>query len=63
MLRQVALIAYDYSGYGMSTGSANDSGRPKPCSARTYCDAEAVFNYYETKGKTAHVIVYGQSLG
>ena len=65
---KVAIIAYDYSGYGMAEvdkgATCFEKGRGKPFPARTYCDAEAIFDYYELpENKTKKVILYGQSLG
>lgn len=51
------LIAYDYSGYGRSTG--------KPTECNTYADIEAVYKCLGEKYgvKDEELIVYGQSVG
>jgi len=55
----VNILAYDYSGYGLSTGT--------PTMRNTLADGEAVLNYLtsspEFKDSTKFIILYGQSLG
>lgn len=51
------ICCYDYSGYGLSTGS--------PSEKNIYSDIKTVYNYLinEMKFSPEHVIVYGQSIG
>jgi len=53
----VNVLAYDYSGYGGSSGS--------PCELNVYADAEAAFEYLtEEIGLSPHqIVLYGRSLG
>ena len=50
-------IAYDYRGYGESTGSTTEQG--------TYIDARTVYDYLVNEKKTApeDIILFGRSLG
>eukprot|EP00462_Mataza_sp_D1_P022656 CAMPEP_0175131288 /NCGR_PEP_ID=MMETSP0087-20121206/6460_1 /TAXON_ID=136419 /ORGANISM="Unknown Unknown, Strain D1" /LENGTH=265 /DNA_ID=CAMNT_0016413563 /DNA_START=199 /DNA_END=996 /DNA_ORIENTATION=- len=52
---KVNVYAYDYSGYGLS------SGKPNP--ANTFADADAVYQNLVNKYNDEHIILYGQSLG
>mmetsp|Transcript_2747 Transcript_2747/g.3709 ORF Transcript_2747/g.3709 Transcript_2747/m.3709 type:complete len:270 (+) Transcript_2747:83-892(+) len=54
---KVNVMAYDYSGYGESTGSPSE----KNC----YADIRAVFDYLTTEKKIPpeHIVLYGRSLG
>src|SRR5688500_20181664 len=51
------VFAYDYSGYGTSSGTASE--------ANSYRDAEAAYNYLVNDLKVAakQIIVLGRSLG
>ena len=51
------IFAFDYSGYGVSTG--------KPSEKNVYSDAEAAWNVLRTKYNLApnQIILYGQSIG
>ncbi|KAJ0775054.1 putative serine aminopeptidase, S33, alpha/Beta hydrolase [Helianthus annuus] len=53
----VNLWAYDYSGYGASTG--------KPSESNTYADIEAVYECLQTEYGVSQedLILYGQSVG
>lgn len=52
----VAVLAFDYRGYGQSAGSANEAG--------TYRDAEAGFDWLIARGYPANrIIAHGESLG
>ncbi|MDX2164511.1 MAG: alpha/beta hydrolase [Gammaproteobacteria bacterium] len=52
-----AIFAYDYQGYGTSTG--------KPTAANAYTDSRTAYNYLTEKlhVSPSHIIVYGRSLG
>lgn len=52
---KVNIFAYDYSGYGLSTG--------KPTPANSFADCEAAFLYLRANYPQHKVILYGQSLG
>ncbi|XP_039126073.1 alpha/beta hydrolase domain-containing protein 17B-like [Dioscorea cayenensis subsp. rotundata] len=54
---RVNIMAYDYSGYGQSTG--------KPSEYNTYADIEAVYDCVKTQyaAKDEDLILYGQSVG
>lgn len=54
---QVNVLAYDYSGYGLSSG--------QPTAANTYADVEAAYKHLTTEypEQSKRVIGYGQSLG
>ncbi len=53
----VSVFAYDYRGYGTSTGSPSESG--------TYADAAAAYNYMrdELNIPASNIIALGQSVG
>jgi fermentation-respiration switch protein FrsA (DUF1100 family) len=54
----VNIVAYDYSGYGVSTGTPNE--------ANSYADVTAVYEYVcdkVTNNPKRDVILYGQSVG
>jgi pimeloyl-ACP methyl ester carboxylesterase len=51
----VNIFAYDYSGYGLSSG--------KPSPANTLADMDAVFAHVRERYSPRFVIAYGQSLG
>jgi len=52
-----AVFAYDYEGYGTSTG--------KPTVANAYTDSRTVYNYLteQLHASPSHIILYGRSLG
>jgi fermentation-respiration switch protein FrsA (DUF1100 family) len=51
-----SVLAYDYSGYGLSTG--------RPSERAAYADAEAAYDYLTREGVPAdRVILHGRSLG
>lgn len=52
-----SVLAYDYSGYGLSTGA--------PSEQQTYNDVAVVYDYLvnQLAVKPAHIIAYGHSLG
>lgn len=52
---KVNILAYDYSGYGRSTG--------KPSPSNTYADCEAAFEHVLSEFPQHKIILYGQSLG
>lgn len=54
---RVNLFAYDYSGYGESSG--------KPSEQNTYADIEAAYKYLQenSRVKEEDIILYGQSVG
>eukprot|EP00523_Entomoneis_sp_CCMP467_P000223 CAMPEP_0168758014 /NCGR_PEP_ID=MMETSP0724-20121128/21474_1 /TAXON_ID=265536 /ORGANISM="Amphiprora sp., Strain CCMP467" /LENGTH=256 /DNA_ID=CAMNT_0008806863 /DNA_START=121 /DNA_END=888 /DNA_ORIENTATION=- len=54
---KVNVMAYDYSGYGESTGKPNEQN--------CYSDIEAAFKYLtnEKKIPPEHIVLYGKSLG
>lgn len=52
---KVNVFAYDYSGYGLSSG--------KPSPANTLADIDAVFAHVRERYAPRFLIVYGQSLG
>merc|ERR1719221_119997 len=51
------IFAYEYSGYGMSTGL--------PSEADLYSDIDAAYRYLTTECKVPdeHIVAYGQSIG
>jgi len=52
----VSVLAFDYRGYGRSTGRPGEAG--------TYLDAQAAHAWLRAKGFPAtHIIAYGESLG
>ena len=52
----VNVVAYDYAGYGASSGSPSESG--------TYADIGAVHTYLQSSGvPDEHIVVVGQSVG
>lgn len=52
----LAVFAFDYAGYGWSTGS--------PSETQMYVDAAAAFSWLVGRGFTANrIIIYGESLG
>jgi pimeloyl-ACP methyl ester carboxylesterase len=51
----VNVFAYDYTGYGQSSG--------RPTAANTYADAEAALHHVVETYKPLKIICYGQSLG
>jgi fermentation-respiration switch protein FrsA (DUF1100 family) len=52
----LSVLAFDYRGYGKSTGKPSEEG--------TYLDAEAAWDYLIRQGNSPErIIVYGQSLG
>jgi pimeloyl-ACP methyl ester carboxylesterase len=55
---QVNVLAYDYTGYGLSAG-------PGPTMAHTLSDVEAAYDYLlrTYPNESARIIVYGQSIG
>ena len=51
-----AVLAFDYRGYGRSSGSPGETG--------TYRDAEAAFDWLLAQGfQTAQIVAHGESLG
>jgi len=54
---RVNIMAYDYSGYGKSSG--------QPCEEFVYADIEAAYNYLLTvrKIQPEEIVLYGRSLG
>lgn len=52
---QVNILAYDYSGYGLSTGHTTPSN--------TYADCEAAFDHLRKTYPNQNIVLYGQSLG
>lgn len=54
---RVNILAYEYSGYGLSSGT--------PSEANIYSDAEAAYNYLvkDFQVPSSSIIVYGRSLG
>uniref|UniRef100_A0A183D9M1 Hydrolase_4 domain-containing protein n=1 Tax=Gongylonema pulchrum TaxID=637853 RepID=A0A183D9M1_9BILA len=55
-LLQTDVYAYDYSGYGISTGS--------PSEKNVYADIEAAYQHiHKTRGKNVRIALVGYSIG
>jgi fermentation-respiration switch protein FrsA (DUF1100 family) len=51
----VSVLAFDYPGYGMSTGTPSESG--------AYAAADAAHDYLRTQSGVEHIVAHGRSLG